>query len=100
MAISVKNLIEELQKLDPEDYVVLSSDQEGNTYNFLEGIAINQRLNNGGVFLPELTPELEEEGYTPEDVCEEGVPCVVFYPGVDTTLLETILSASKPKEQS
>lgn len=98
MAMQVKNLIDELKKLDPEDYVVMSSDPEGNRYSFLEGMAISQKLKDGGVYLAELTEELKEEGYTEDDVREEGINCVVLYPGVDTSMLEAILFSSKGKD--
>lgn len=95
MAITVKNLINELSKLNQDDFIVLSSDPEGNSYGFLEGIAINQKLQDGDVYLAKLTDELKEQGYTEDDVSENGISCVVFYPGVDTTLLETIILAKK-----
>jgi hypothetical protein len=97
MAMQVKHLIEELQEMDPDLYVILSSDAEGNAFNFLQGIAINQKLSEGYVYLSELTEELEDEGYTEEDVCADGVACVVFYPGDDTTMLEKLIAASNQK---
>ena len=97
MSIKVKNLIEELQKLNPEHFVVLSSDAEGNSYSFLEGIYTNHKLHNGEVFLAKLSPELIDEGYTKEDVSEKGVDCVVFYPTHDSDLLATLIETDKKK---
>jgi len=94
MAMQIKHLIEELKEMDPDLYVVLSSDAEGNTYNFLQGIAINQKLSDGSIYLSELTEDLENEGYTEEDVCADGVDCVVFYPGDDASMLEKLIAAS------
>ena len=98
MSIKVKDLIKELQELDPEIYVVMSSDAEGNTYNFLEGINVNCRYRDGGIYLAELTEELKADGYTEEDYSEQGVDCVVFYPIHDSVLLETVLSSGKKVE--
>jgi len=99
MSIKVKALIEELQKLDPELYVALSSDAEGNTYNFLEGINTNCRYHDGEVYLAALTDDLIDNGYSEEDVSEEGIECVVFYPSHDSTILEAVLAKSKRTEE-
>ena len=100
MAIKIKNLIEELQNLNPEEYIVMASDTEGNSYGFLEGIYINHKIHDGSVGLAELTPELKEEGYDEEDVMDMGIPCVVFYPGGgDTELLEMVLESGTPIEE-
>ena len=68
------------------------------TYGFLEGIVIEQKIHDGGVYLKELTDELKEQGYTEDDVREEGVDCVVFYPGGNTTMLEAVLTSGVRKE--
>ena len=93
MAIKIKDLITELQSLNPEDYIVISRDPEGNGYGFLEVICINHKIHDGEVYIAELTPDLKEDGYSEEDTCERGVPCVVFYPGEDTDILEHVLLA-------
>jgi len=92
MSIKVKSLIEELQKLDPELYVVMSSDAEGNSYQFLEEININSKFHEGEIFLAELTQELKDKDYTEEDVSEEGVDCVVFYPTHESAILVSLLT--------
>lgn len=98
MSMQVKHLVEELQKLDPELYIVVSSDNEGSTYSFLEGMAINSRLRDGEIHLAELTPDLVEQGYTEEDVSEEGIDCIVLYPSHDTDMLEALIENTAQKK--
>lgn len=67
--MKVKELIELLQKEDPERLVVMSKDGEGNGFEELDGIqacAYDTKYQETG--LEDLTPELEEVGYTEEDV--------------------------------
>lgn len=79
--ITVKELIKELEKLDPDLQVILQT--EGNRYSSLSGV------DNDDVFYGEdddgevvmSTQDLAEEienGYLSED--HEFVPCVVLYP--------------------
>lgn len=74
----VKELIERLQKYNPNDLVVLSQDEEGNgfytLYKVWEGI---YDADNGEVKLRKLTPELIKAGYTEEDV-GEGINCITL----------------------
>lgn len=77
--MKVKELIEELKKLDPEKLVVMSSDGEGNSYDVLYQIDDDSMYKDNEVGLAKLTPELEEEGYSEDDVIE-GEPCIILYP--------------------
>ena len=86
--ITVNNLVKMLQEMIEEDssvgdrIVVLSSDPEGNSFRAFFG-----DINTNNVFdederevrLEELTPELEEQGYSEEDI-GEGKPCIVLWP--------------------
>lgn len=76
--MKVKDLIEALSKCNPDAIVVLSSDAEGNSYDtlhrFWEGV-----YKNGEVGFKELTPELIEMGYGPEDIIS-GELAVVLVP--------------------
>jgi len=68
--ITVKELIELLQKEDPERLVILSKDAEGNSYSPLTNFVQT-------AYVPETTwfGELDESGTNPE-----GQSCLVFYP--------------------
>jgi len=81
--ITVKELIQELQTLDPELPVIMSTDDEGNGHRYIDKNYIGVEGFNAGswdcdieVGIEKLTPELEEQGYTEEDVKE--FPCVVL----------------------
>jgi len=77
--MKVKELIAKLNSFDGEDLVILSSDEEGNSYRELHDLwTANYDIENREVGLRELTPELINYGYNEEDI-QEGVPCVVFY---------------------
>ena len=71
--VTVKELIERLQEL-PEDLPVFTStDDEGNGYRrvYLDWVGVEGYELEDGVIvvgIPELTPELEDKGYTEEDV--------------------------------
>ena len=78
--MKVKELIEELSKLDPEALVVLSRDEEGNGYSELADIASNYKFNGEDIGHAKLTPKLKKQGYTEEDVMEAGDPCVILWP--------------------
>jgi hypothetical protein len=77
--MTVKELIERLQKEDPNRIVVLSIDPEGNGYNELRDIATSA-YSDGEIGIEELTPELQKEGYREEDVMEDGHKAVVLWP--------------------
>ena len=82
--MKVKDLINQLQKLDQESIVVLSRDPEGNGFNPLEDVESSMFHEEWEeVRLKELTPELEEQGYSDEDLGleEDGfIPAVVLWP--------------------
>lgn len=78
--MKIKDLIEQLQKLDPELLVVLSKDEEGNGYSELAYIEPNSRFSEGEVSPNILTEELDEEGWSEEDFLDDGIPCVILWP--------------------
>ena len=84
--ITVGELIEQLQELDPSLEVWQSADEEGNSYSSTSGVDVGQRNPEEGtwriesVYLEELTEELESQGYTEEDMCENGVTIAVIFP--------------------
>lgn len=81
--MKVKELIEQLQKVDPERIVIMSSDSEGNSYSplsdFWEGAYLADTTWSGEVGFEKLTLELKEEGYDEEDILE-GEKCIVMCP--------------------
>ena len=81
---TVKELIEKLQTL-PQDLIVLkANDSEGNGYeyietNYIDTAGFNKADKNYDLEVgvsDKLTPKLEEQGYTEEDIKE--FPCVVI----------------------
>lgn len=75
----VKTLIEELQKCNPDDIVVLLSDEEGNGYGELDGISVEYAFENGeiGIRRGDSDSETDEDDLASED----AKPCVVLWPG-------------------
>jgi len=82
--MTVKELIEELQAVDPGRLVVMSSDVEGNSHSPLcdlsTGAYAAESTWAGEYGLEKLTPEDEEAGYGEEDVLEDGVPALCLHP--------------------
>lgn len=79
--MKVKELIKILQKEDPERLVVLSCDEEGNYYSPLSALNLGKyNKESHAVGLESLTRELEESGYSEEDVMEDGVKALILYP--------------------
>ena len=80
--MTVKELIERLQTLDQDKLVVLSRDEEGNGYSSLAQVDDNFKYNDWDkeIGISVLTPDMERQGYTEEDVAETGEECVVLYP--------------------
>lgn len=88
--MNVSDLIEVLSKADPTALVVMSSDEEGNSYKPLHSINMSEYVYvsdgwEGSIKLHTLTPELEAVGYGDEDVWdeewdEEAPRCVVLWP--------------------
>lgn len=81
--MTVSELIKELQKEDP-DRVVCQKDSEGNGYSPLSGTYTGAYLpyNSwcGEVGLESLTPELKAQGYSEEDIKEDGINALILFP--------------------
>jgi len=79
--MKVKELMMALVGVDPEMEVVMSADAEGNHYAPLRVVDTDgNNYGDGEIGLRELTPALQEEGYSEEDVMEGGKPVVVLWP--------------------
>lgn len=85
--MKVKDLIKALKTCNPNEVVVMSSDAEGNSYSKLGELSIGMftpnRFGTGDISLRELTPELEKEGCTQEDVGDPkkgALHCVILSP--------------------
>lgn len=81
--MKIKDLIVLLQKEDPERKIILSSDAEGNRFRALasvETVAWDPDNREIGIEPADLTYEARKLGFTEEDVMEDGVPAIVFYP--------------------
>lgn len=81
--MKVRELIKFLKGFDKEAIVIMSQDSEGNGFSPLNELtAMAYTANNswsGEVGLTELTPELEANGYSEDDVVV-GEACVVLWP--------------------
>jgi len=83
--MNVKELKILLSKCDDNDLVILSSDSEGNNYSPLsedcdECVYEAESKWSGRSGLRELTDELISQGYSEEDLCENGVNSICLYP--------------------
>lgn len=82
--MTVRELIEDLKKEDPDRLVICTPDAEGNGYSPVDGYSTGMYLAEttwSGEFGRELlTPEDREAGYTDEDVLSCGVPALCLYP--------------------
>lgn len=82
--MTVSQLIDELQKMDPNRFVVMSCDGEGNSYSPLyatyDAMYSPENTWSGSVGLEKLTEENIKLGYSDEDVIEDGIPVVVLVP--------------------
>jgi len=87
--VTVKELKELLENEDDDAIIVLSSDEEGNSFSPLhESYGVDNFLPNGnyGELYPrELTKDLIEKGYTKEDLGSKEdrkkmFKCVTLYP--------------------
>lgn len=80
---TVADMIKELQELDPALPVIMAGDQEGNSYSLTRGVdtgfveELAWLMESCGHY-GELTPELEAQGYTEEDIFD--IPVAVVYP--------------------
>jgi hypothetical protein len=81
--MTVQELINELQLLDPDSDVILSSDPEGNDFLLLSDFTVGAYIEDGyylDVGIYELTDELRQQGYEEGDVVENGKPAVILWP--------------------
>jgi len=80
--MTVKELIEALQAVENKDrIIVMSGDPEGNDFSPLYEFSYSAYIEDGCsgyLGLEKLTPELEKQGYSEEDVAEDGIPAVVL----------------------
>ena len=77
----VSELIELLEDHNPEALVIMAGDPEGNDY-YTTPVTVDGPLyinEEGEVGFNSITPELEEQGYTDEDLII-GEECVVLIP--------------------
>jgi len=84
MNITVEQLIERLQQLPTDLPVLMSKDNEGNGFRYIQSDSVGLYSFNGNenpyelqVGLDELTDEFKQQGYTEEDIFEK--PCVVLW---------------------
>jgi hypothetical protein len=81
--MTVKELIEVLEGENPDRLVVMSKDSEGNGFSPLADASTESYQASctwaGEIGIEKLTPELEKDGYTEEDVMD-GVPALVLWP--------------------
>ncbi len=81
--MKVSELIELLKEEDQNRIVIMQADGEGNGYSpladFYTGSYLADSTWSGEVGLEELTSELEEEGYSEEDVLE-GEKALILCP--------------------
>lgn len=85
--MTVRELIELLSKCNPDDIVILSKDAEGNGFsplsNIEEEMYTPDTSYSGEISLRALTPELEERGFTEDEVGNSkngAINCVTLYP--------------------
>jgi hypothetical protein len=84
--MKVSRLKELLAQCDDNDDIIMFADSEGNSFHPLseEGVSIGVYAWDGEYYaeigLRELTSELEQSGYSEDDVMEKGRPCIVLWP--------------------
>ena len=84
--MKVKELIEELKKVDPEREVIMAKDDEGNGFSpladFSQDLYVPHSTWSGEIHIEELTEELKKYGYTEEDMYNgnDGVKALVLWP--------------------
>jgi len=77
--MKVKELKELLNQCDDEDIVILAKDGEGNEFSPLEELCTG-KYGSGRVGLRGLNDELIEQGFSEEDVIEDGENAIILYP--------------------
>lgn len=84
--MKVSRLKELLAQCDDDDDILMSADSEGNSFHPLSesGISIGVDAWDGEYYaevgIRKLTPELEKEGYSEDDVIVDGRPCIILWP--------------------
>jgi hypothetical protein len=82
--MTIKDLIELLQKEDQDRVVIISKDAEGNNFSPLDSIVtcayLAETTWSGETGLEELTKEDEENGYDEEDVIIDGEKAICLWP--------------------
>ena len=79
--MTVKELKEALENLDDSLPVYMSTDPEGNGFRELYSIeSENCGVDAGDHYYLCLTPEMEKEGFTEEDVWKDCPLCIILWP--------------------
>lgn len=85
--MKVKQLINELKKLDPKLEVIMSKDGEGNGYSQLSDLCdgyvyVPECTWSGEIYPNKLTAQNRKYGFSEEDLYsgDGGKDCVVIYP--------------------
>jgi hypothetical protein len=78
--MNVKQLKEILNTFNDNDLVVMASDEEGNSYHKFSGDIWKCKYYEEYCYIRELTPQLIENGYSEDDLCEDGVNAICLYP--------------------
>ncbi|MCP4990834.1 MAG: hypothetical protein GY928_33775 [Colwellia sp.] len=84
--MNVKELKELLESMNDADLVILSKDSEGNSFSPLDGhskeVYAPDSSCSGDIYIRELTPELEKQGYGNDDVYhgDDGKNAIVLWP--------------------
>lgn len=81
--MKVSELIEKLQALDGDRVVCMARDAEGNGFGPLTdmGECTFDAHETESIGIEELTPELKGQGYSEDDMLNDGVPAVCLWPG-------------------
>jgi hypothetical protein len=84
--MTVKELIERLQKEDPDRIVIMAKDGEGNSYSPLSDLGTaaykptSTWRGDAGLEPEDLTEEMIKKGYSEEDVIRDGQKAIVLQP--------------------
>ncbi len=77
--MTVAELITKLSRVDSSRVVVLSSDEEGNSYRLLGSVSDDYQYKDREIGLEKLTAQDRKQGYTDEDMMEGGEPAVILW---------------------
>ena len=82
--MTVRELIEELKTCNQDAVVIKSRDEEGNGYEEVTEISDNRAIPSADGYIEEcyfktLTHDLEKEGFTEEDVLEDGLEVIILW---------------------